>query len=514
MKVDSHNIEFGYELLSAIPYAYELHLKGELTETVSGTGSEPLYYFSPKHTINKETRSWFNTSTARKNGIPWLNIHQPEQPDKNFPDYKTHYKNDEFKFKKPTLCICNRYNREWSVRPINYLDTEILDWMFSNLKSKYHIIYFPVAIPESIQDNEKPKKLDDLSVAYRHEITVFTDLLEGRSWNEVLLKVFANCEHYITMNGGYSILASYFSGTNIVYSKPGEPEAKEIKIKSFWRWYPNINNVRTIYVPDYDDLKIMIRDVYIDKKPCVNILIRTFRPNYLRNCMKSIKSQSYKNINVVFICDSETGVLGTREHDGRMIRVDKPTFKPTRPQRFEYGVYFPYNSYMDYAQRLVNGYIMCLDDDDKFVDDQAIEKIMSVSNENKLMIWKVDFNDMGIKPSHSFGKSIELFDIGGIGFMYHSNHVNYTDWTPWKIADFRTARKLSEKLKIEWIDEILTGLQDQLGAGVKQDLKISDNRYKMTFEDGSEKIQCFTEQEIKIYEDSYKRQGICIELVK
>ena len=44
-----------------------------------------------------------------------------------------------------------------------------------------------------------------------------------------MLKVFANCSHYITMNGGYSILSSLFQGTNIIYSKPGKPEAKEIK---------------------------------------------------------------------------------------------------------------------------------------------------------------------------------------------------------------------------------------------------------------------------------------------
>ena len=64
MIVNSYNQEFGYELLSAIPHAYDLYLKGKLTQTISGKGSEPLYYFSPKHITNKEPRSWFNTDKA------------------------------------------------------------------------------------------------------------------------------------------------------------------------------------------------------------------------------------------------------------------------------------------------------------------------------------------------------------------------------------------------------------------------------------------------------------------
>ena len=87
-KVDSYNIEFGYELLSALPYAYELSLKGELASTRSGIDTECLYYFSPNHIINKDKRSWYNTKTAREQGLPYTTIHKSEQPNKIFPPYK------------------------------------------------------------------------------------------------------------------------------------------------------------------------------------------------------------------------------------------------------------------------------------------------------------------------------------------------------------------------------------------------------------------------------------------
>ena len=74
-------------------------------------------------------------------------------------------KNKKYKFKKPTLCICNRYNVEWSYKPINYFNEEILDWMFYNLKDKYEIVYFPVSIPEELQDNFHSMELKDIEVA-------------------------------------------------------------------------------------------------------------------------------------------------------------------------------------------------------------------------------------------------------------------------------------------------------------------------------------------------------------
>lgn len=516
MVVDSYNIEFGYELLSAIPHAYELSLKGELEGTRSGFDTEPLYYFSPNHEINTNKRSWFNTEQARKEGLPYTTIHKSEQPNKIFPPYKEIYKNNTYKYNKPTLCICNRFNKEWDCRPINYFDENILDWLFTNLKDKYEIIYFPVSIPEELQDNAHSMELNDIEVAKKHKIKLFTELREGKNWNETLLKVFANCEHYITMNGGYSIMASMFSGTNIIYSKPSNgftPETREIKLKSFWRWYPNINDVRTLHVPSYEDLKAKVKSLYIDKKPCLNILIRTHRPNYLNRCVKSIEKQTYDNINVVFICDNIQGIESTRKYNGRMVEVKKTDSKKEKPEGEQYGKHFPYNKYLELVQKKIQGYIMFLDDDDKFINDTSAEEIINAANEDKLLLWKVDFNGNGIIPNNSFGKEVELFDVTGIGMCYHSKHIKHTDWSEWKRADYRTAKKLSDKLGVIWLDKVLTVLQDSVGMGIKQDLKDTQNKYSVVYPDGTKTEQYYTQQEIKLYSETFKRQNICITIV-
>lgn len=514
MIVNSYNIEFGYELLSAVPYAYGLHLQGKLAQTVSGKGSEPLYYFSNRHTINNAPRSWFNTRIARENGLPYTDIHKPEQPDKTFPPYKEAFANKEFKWKKPTLCICNRYNVEWSTKPINFFSIEILDWLFNNLKESYEIVYLPVSIPEELQDQSHSMVMQDVALARKRGVQLFTDISVGKPWNEVLLKVFANCEHFITMNGGYSILASMFSGTNIIYSKPGTPQARELDIKSFWRWYPNINNVRTLHVESYESLKRKVESIYIKKEPCMNILLRTHRPNYLKVCAKSIYDQDYPNINVVFLCDSTVGVIGCRGYNGRVVRVSATPAPPNKPLGGQYGVKFPYNEYLKTGQELVDGYVMVLDDDDNFLRTDSVSKIIDKATPNKVVVWRADFKDLGIKPSRSFAKGIELFDIGAINFCWHTSQNKLTDWTPWKRADYRTAFKLASALGITWIDAILTGIQDRLGAGVKRDLpNIMVKQYCLTYPTGEKIKQYFTESEIENLKPSYERQNVCIEQI-
>lgn len=472
--INSYNIEFGYELLSTIPNAYELSLKNELGGTISGFDTECLYYFSPKHNINKTNRSWGNTKQSILNNLPYIKIHAPEQPNKVFPPYKEIYKNNIYKYKKPILCICNRYNIEWSTKPINFFDENLLEWLFINLKDKYEIIYFSVDIPEQFEDSAHSLPLKDIEIAKKYEIKIFKDLCKNKSWNNTMLNIFANCENFITMNGGYSIMASMFKGTNIIYSKPSInnlPEAQEIKNKSFWRWYSNINNVRTLHVESYEELKLKVKNLYIDKLPTLNIIIRTHRPNYLKNCMKSIEEQTYPNINIIFVCDNEIGVKATRNYNGRMIRVNKQEEINEKPNSEDYGIFFPYNLYIKDVQEKINdGYILILDDDDMFTNKYAVEIMMNNVKEDKVLIWKVDFKKLGIKPNESFNKTVQLFDIDTIGFCYHISQIKHTDWSEWKRADYRTAKKLEENIGIIWLDEILTGIQDKPGMGIKQDL--------------------------------------------
>jgi hypothetical protein len=197
MKVNSYNVEFGYELVSVIPYAYFLQKNGKLKETKSGIGSESLYYFSPKHVINKGKRNWSNMIDFRASNMPNVWIHRNKLDTSQFliPPYKDKYKNNKYKFDKPTICVCNRYNEEWGEAPINYFSLENLKEIFTLLQKKYQIVYVATEIPKELQDGVIPLGLGDYDFVKNNfkDVIIFQDLAKNKDWNTELLKVFANC---------------------------------------------------------------------------------------------------------------------------------------------------------------------------------------------------------------------------------------------------------------------------------------------------------------------------------
>lgn len=479
--VDSCNMEFGYELISAIPYAYYLHKNNLLKGTISAKGSSALYYFSPNHKINKEQRSYSNVKKANQSGLPNTFIHRHILDTTQFetPDYKKQYANNIYKYDKPIVCICNRYNIEWGKPPINYFSVDCLDNLFTLLKEHYQIIYFAVDIPKELQDGVAPLELNDRKLIddKHNEVIIFQDILKKKDWNFTMLQIFANTEHFITMNGGYSILASYFGGQNIIYSKPGLTQTNEINIGSFQRWYPNFNNSQIKYIDSYTSLLSNVKTLYIDKLPTVNILIRTCqRPNFFKSCIDSIESQDYKNINIIIgkeKSDTET-LKYLIKYKHRLVTYDTIKDEPKRPKiSNDYGVYFPFNHYLDEMNKTVdNGWIMYLDDDDMLLNPNAISNIVSnITSDNDVIFWRCEFGNKTIPSDLNYGKRPVCCDVSGIGFIFHSKFVKQIEWGYWKRGDFRVANKLYKIGNAKFINEVLTGIQTEPHAGKIVDKK-------------------------------------------
>jgi hypothetical protein len=146
---------------------------------------------------------------------------------------------------------------------------------------------------------------------------------------------------------------------------------------------------------------------------------------------------------------------------------------------------------MPIQQKLNPGYIFFLDDDDQFLQDDAIEEIINSMQPGKLAIWRVQFPDRVI-PSGSFGLTPTLYDVTGIGLCYHTSQIKRSDWTPWKCADYRTAKGWSDN-EIIWVDRVLTGLQSNPGGGFRVDTRPKHlhamNTIKSTNKSGKVKVQ-------------------------
>jgi hypothetical protein len=468
--VNSENIEFGYELISILPYAYYLNDLGVLEKTISGNDTECFYFFSPNHEINTEQRSWYNT---RKCKTPNLKIHRNKLDLTNFlvPPLKEYWskkipKKLKCLFDKEIVIICNRHNTEWGKRPINYFNLDTLRKMFELLQDKYQVIYINIEGRPELYDNAPPESFGDFDLLKEypkviniHELHKQFDKL---SYNTFQLMLFCLCSKFITSNGGYAILSSYFGGENIILSKYGNPQAQEIgeNVNSYYRWYNIFGGQRCIHVENESKLLNRIEDMWIEKNPIVNILVRTSsRPNAFDRCIKSILNQTYKNINIFVSIDNSEDY--TIKYPVYPVFVSKKNNIEPIKNNPNYGIVFPYNLYLNELQdKVKEGFIFYLDDDNKFIDNKAIETIVDEYKKgSELIIWKFKCGNQ-IIPSENWGKVPVVCDIDGNSFAFDSKYKELAQWEGYKRGDFRVIDKLYKKIKNKkFIDKIFTSAQ-------------------------------------------------------
>ena len=255
MKVNSQNPEFGYELISTIPYCYYLHTIGMLKETVSGIGSELFYYFSPRHTINPEPRSWYN---VEKMTTPNKWIHGPLDTSQFYPPpYKIIFGNRKYYF---DLVIYNRYNNEWPGerrlnRPLNFFSIELLTEIFDNFEGR--ILYCNIHGQKELYDDAPALDFPDRELVEQYDNVTHIDDLE-ESYNLAQLMAFANCPLFLTTNGGGCILASYFGGKNIIYTNPqkigNRVYPREDQTNDF-SYYHLFGGSEIVHVHTYEEIK-------------------------------------------------------------------------------------------------------------------------------------------------------------------------------------------------------------------------------------------------------------------
>lgn len=483
--IDSGLPEFGYELISTIPYAYHLYKKNKLKKTTSGIDTTCLYFFSKEHHEVSEKRSWDNVKNLTKANFPNIEIHR-NQLDWDFfdpPPYKEYFKSGAIKFQKPTVVICNRINKEWQGDPVNFIDRETLEKLFENLYRLYEIIYIdPSMFGSDYEDHASFIKNDIDSLLYKYSIRTFLSLRDeypNISVNELQCRIYAGCERFISSNGGLGIFCSYFGGENIIYSRMCRESDKHIN--SFYAWYPRLSKSIIKVAENENDLINIVIEKWVKNNPLFNIIIRTSgRPNYFHDCIKSIKNQSYSNYNIVVGFDDPESMQYIQGHPCTAIAVKKNTEpEGKKPESEDYGIWFPFNSYFNqllpYAAQ---GYVIYLDDDDCLDSNDALSNLSSVIKSEKadVIFWRVKFPKRIVPSDENWEKKVPVCrDMSTIGYC-HSSRIKPV-WEPWKRGDYRVAKYIYENAeKIAWHDRILTGLQrvKQDGYGLRDDKAIID----------------------------------------
>ena len=255
-------IEFGYELQLYIPYAYYLHIHNRLEKTISSKFTRELYYFSDNH----EEKYTVRTYEYPDQRLPNKDLHT-----ENFqfiswipPPYKQIFKNTTFIYEKPLLVIHNKFNIEWGENPINYLDIPTLENIFLNCNDKYKIVYIRPSSNLIIDDNSDIQQLNESEILKKYSITSGETLFHEHknicnNFNHFQLMLYANCEHFISVQGGSSYLCSFFGGKNIIYVKKG----KELLSGAYKKVFPKFSNCNVLYADNYKDFLNLITNNYV-----------------------------------------------------------------------------------------------------------------------------------------------------------------------------------------------------------------------------------------------------------
>ena len=259
--------ELGYELQLYIPYIYHLHKLGALTKTVGPSGSGAYNYFSPNHT---------ELSPKRHNCLGTYVHHSPHRFPFDYqhwqpPPYKKHYKNDVLVFDKPLLIIHNKYAREWEELPVNYIDIPTLLELAKMLKPHYTVVYIrPVSHARGYsEDHSDVFDFDDhASLTKAHpEVLLFQDVLKQHpeyDYNKLQLMLHANCDHFVSVLGGNAVIASYFSGTNVVYAVKGHETQHTQEYGELYRRFAADPEQSTVHrVKAYSELLDYVRQHHV-----------------------------------------------------------------------------------------------------------------------------------------------------------------------------------------------------------------------------------------------------------
>ncbi|WP_165176406.1 glycosyltransferase family A protein [Desulfovibrio sp. ZJ369] len=480
--------EFGYELISVIPFAHYLHEKKLLKKTISSIDTKSLYFFSKCHEEIKGSRSYDNVLSMKNKNFPNIDIHKNQLDWAYFspPKYKEYYKNKLFNFNKEILIISNRICNEWNGQPLNYIDSKLLNKIFNLLKNEYQIIYISTShFPKSYEDHIPFSDCNFENDINYDGVIKFSDLLKkykNFTINELQCLLYSGCNKFISSNGGLGILSSYFGGENIIYTKKCHELHPDVN--SFYSWYSRFSSSVITVCSDDDELLKKIKIKFIEKKPLFNILIRTNnRPNYFHDCIKSVLDQSYSNINIIVGYDDNKSLEYIQKFPCVKIPLKKWSGeKPVKPSSDEYGIWFPYNIYFnDLLKFVYHGYIIYLDDDDKLFSSDSLEYIYKlVKNNCDSIFWRVKFPTRIVPSDINFEKKIPIVkDISTIGFS-HSSKIK-VNWEPWKRGDFRVAKYIwKESKKTIWANAILSTIQRNIenGYGSRDDKENIETNYR------------------------------------
>lgn len=210
-------------------------------------------------------------------------------------------------------------------------------------------------------------------------------------------------------------------------------------------------------------------------KPLINILTRTSnRPNFFNRNVNSVNSQTYKNIRHIVSYDNDDDLEYINKHNNlTLVKIDKDKLiREDNSPNPNTGKYSPHNLYFNEMLKIVEeGWVIFLDDDDLFYNENSLEIIVNnMIDDDTMIIWQMNFiNGLILPPTDELNNKPKLGKIGSPCFSFNIKQLGDIKWDGWKCGDFRFIEKIYNKTdKKITIPKILIDINN-IGSGNKND---------------------------------------------
>jgi hypothetical protein len=262
-KIKMYTGEFGYEIGAVVPHIYDTSLRCPVV-TRGLEGTTYLYWFSKNHSIFKGRQR--NAQTLPRGNPFGQTLHRPPSrfPTSNWtmPDYKTYFWRDDVHFDKPLFIIFNKFTPESHLNgTINFIPIPILREILKYLVPKYHVVYNRLERKELLEGadskNNSFRDKEIIRQEFPRDVVILDDLvndLDPEGTNLMIFSLGALCKHFISVQGGNSLVASFFGGKNIILAKKG----KELRHGDFGYYFRYANTTVTV-VRNENDLLAKVK---------------------------------------------------------------------------------------------------------------------------------------------------------------------------------------------------------------------------------------------------------------
>jgi hypothetical protein len=188
--------------------------------------------------------------------------------------------------------------------------------------------------------------------------------------------------------------------------------------------------------------------------PFIYVLTRTCRREQLfRQCVDSLLSQHYLNLRHIVSYDHPETLryVSQYQHLNKVVNLMPQKARHMHPNQYIDCLY-------DYVLASDPGWVMVLDDDDKFMTDRALTYLQQfLVDPTSIVIWQLYRSDKTIYPADK--KNPVVGEIGSCCYLYHSSMIRKGFWRPGGIGDFPFFHQLFEKAQNHlYVDYPLTGV--------------------------------------------------------